>query len=76
MSVDSFKATTEQVVSQTAELTVSKVSAKAQASGSAWRGDFSARSCSPHAGRAQGALPDRRLLWEGWEPRGHVACIG
>lgn len=30
MSVDSFKATAEQVVSQTAELTVSKVSAKAR----------------------------------------------
>lgn len=29
MSVDSFKATVEQVLSQTAELTVSKVSAKA-----------------------------------------------
>lgn len=29
MSVDSFKATMEQVLSQTAELTVSKVSAKA-----------------------------------------------
>ena len=41
MSVDSFKATAEQVVSQTAELTVSKVSAKAQAGGSARRGDFS-----------------------------------
>lgn len=29
MSVDSFKATVEQVLSQTAELTVSKVNAKA-----------------------------------------------
>lgn len=75
MSVDSFKATAEQVVSQTAELTVSKVSAKAQAGGSARRGDFSASSWSPHAaqrllqehprGAAQGALSDRRLLWEG-----------
>lgn len=72
MSADSFKATAEQVVSQTAELTVSKGSAKAgRAASSEGR---ALHACPGHrpgdtyrafAEKARGVLSDLRLLWEG-----------
>lgn len=71
MSADSFKATAEQVVSQTAELTVSKVSAKAGRAASSEGRALRARpgtltvSLTALAEKARGVLSELRLLWEG-----------
>lgn len=63
MSVDSFKATAEQAVSQTAE-TDSFQSERKGAAGGSVGGATSPHVLQPPRGEGP-ALPDRRLLWEG-----------